>query len=473
MRSRLRIPLAALAAALAGCVPPAPYSLDAAETPALVAVDWREVHQTIVGFGGTMGWIHPHPERRREVFDLLFKQLGASVLRIRALGGEAGDEDSIEPENDDADPNSFNWSRFKVATSEAKNAVIIKAALERGVKTVIPTAWSPPGWMKTTGRRAGGGELEEKHLAEYAEAWAAYVIGMKRHFGIDTKYLSIQNEPDLRYYYPTCAMEPGPYAKAAAAVAARLAKEKLPVTLAGPDTCRIYHLPEYLRAMARAKVPPGTSPAPVLTHLYDLGIGYGKPEADPKRWRAARELARRHKRPLWLTEAANYLSHGVEKGSYAEAIIWAQKIHHALVSGDCEVVCYWSLYFDKRGEALVYAAESEARRFEITPKFWTSMNYYRFVRPGMLRCSARSSGRRLLVSAFRDPDSRRRVIVIVNTSDRPARVRLPFAARETWLAYVTSAAEKCHQSVACSRTMTLDPRSVTTLVHERPAAAGR
>ena len=51
-------------------------------------VDWLDVKQSIVGFGGTMGWIHPHPDRREEIFDLLFKKLGVSVLRIRALGGE-------------------------------------------------------------------------------------------------------------------------------------------------------------------------------------------------------------------------------------------------------------------------------------------------------------------------------------------------------------------------------------------------
>ena len=87
-------------------------------------------------------------------------------------------------------------------------------------------------------------------------------------------------------------------------------------------------------------------------------------------------------------ETANYLSTRITKGSYEEALVWAQKMHSALVDGDCEVVCYWSLFFDKKGEALIYCPKSEARNYEITPKYYTSMNFFRFIRPGMIRCSA-------------------------------------------------------------------------------------
>ncbi|NQT20145.1 MAG: hypothetical protein HQ592_10610 [Planctomycetes bacterium] len=91
-----------------------------------ISVDWASTHQTIVGFGGTMGWIHPHPRQREEVFDLLFTRLGVSVLRIRALGGEGGDELSLEPRNDNDDPNTFNWPALPIETTEAKNAIIAR-----------------------------------------------------------------------------------------------------------------------------------------------------------------------------------------------------------------------------------------------------------------------------------------------------------------------------------------------------------
>jgi len=440
----------------------------AAESGATVAdlsVDWDGTHQKIVGFGGTMGWIHPHPEKQDEVFDLLFTKLGASLLRIRALGGEKGDESCLEPVNDNDDPDRFDWKGLPIRETEAKNARIIKAAQKRGVKTVLAVTWSPPGWMKGSGRRAGGGELLDSALGEYAELWAAYLIGMKREFGIDIPLVSIQNEPDMQYYYPTCGIDEKLYPKAMSAVIERLKREKLETRVLGPDTCRIYHVPDYVETMEKAKVSPRS---PILTHLYDLSIPYERVDRDPERWRQAREFARRYGRALWLMETANYLSYGSERGSYDEALIWAQKIHHALVHGDCQVVCYWSLFFDKRGEALIYCAKSEDRKYEVTPKFYTSMNYFRFVRPGMLRCAARSAGRGLLVSAFRGEKSEAesRVIVAINPTRASKTVRLPGKTDERWETHMTTRTEECRRAGTAQGGAALDlpSRSVTTFV---------
>lgn len=428
-----------------------------------ITVDWASTHQRIVGFGGTMGWIHPHPAQREEVFDLLFDKLGVSVLRIRALGGEGGDELSLEPRNDNDDPNTFNWPAFPIKTTEAKNAIIIKAAAKRGVKTIIPVTWSPPGWMKDSGSRAWGGELKPELLDEYAELWAAYVIGMKREFDVDVRMLSIQNEPDMEYYYPTCGWSPELYARAVGRVEARLKREGLEVRVLGPDTCRIYNMPRYVEAMEKAKASPGT---PILTHLYDLSIPYERVDRDAERWRKARDVARGHKRALWLMETANYLSSAIDRGSYDEAMIWAQKIHWALTQGDCEVVCYWALFFDKPGEALIYCKESEHDEYEITPKFYTSMNYFRFVRPGMVRYTAQCEDEDLLVSAFRG-EGGERVIVIVNpgNAEKPA----AFARKPgDWRRFETTPVKKCVLTEWRGDGLLLPARSVTTLVHTAP-----
>lgn len=441
-------------------------SAAAGESPR-AKIDWDEPHQTIVGFGGTMGWIHPHPEKREEVYDLLFRELGASFLRIQALGGEDGDESTPEPENDNADPNAFDWEKFDFKQTERRAADAIRAARARGVKTVLPVAWSPPGWMKTTGRRAGGGTLKEENIAEYAELWTAYVLAMKRDFGVEIDALTIQNEPDLTYYYPTCRFDAELLAKTMAAVRARLEREKLPVRVLGPDTCRIYNLKAYLEAMEREKASPGT---PALTHLYDLTIPFEQVDRDPPRWKEARELAAGFKRPLWLVETANYLSNA-PPATFDEALLWAQKMHWALVAGDCEVVCYWQLFFDKKGEALVYCKKSEEKEYEITPKFYTSMNFFKFVRPGMRRCGTTSAAG-VLLSAFRtdESDGRARVLVAVNPAYEDREITLPKQSG-AWARYTTT--EKMH----CAREADLrdfaklecPARSVTTLVREAPA----
>jgi O-glycosyl hydrolase len=354
--------------------------------------------------------------------------------------------------------------------------------------------------MKDTGRRAGGGTLKEDMPEELAEAWAAYVIGMRREFEVDIRLLSIQNEPDLTYYYPTCGFTPQLYARTVRAVQARLDRENLRVRVLGPDVCRIYNLPRYLEQMERegydmgdahldahlavsrrgealGDVIKGRARKPLLTHLYDLAIPYGDVAQDAKRWREARKLARRSGRALWFTETANYVSYGVEEGSFEEAIIWARKIHHALADGDCEVVCYWSLFFDKIGEALVYCPQNGSNEYAITPKFYTSMNYFRFVRPGMTRVRAASSDPDLLVTAYAGGDSR--VVVIVNWAQAARSVRLsaPVVEHddETWQRYETTSARDCERVRPAvgtgaarlnspSSPIRIPARSVTTLV---------
>jgi len=424
-----------------------------------VAPDWQTPQQTIVGFGGTMGWIHPHEDIRDEVAELLFVKLGASVLRVRALGAEVHGERCLEDTNDNLDPFKFDWDWFPVKLTEGENAALILAARKRGVKTFVPTAWSPPGWMKENGKRTGGGTIDPKMAEELAELWAAYVIGMKRDFGIEIRHLSIQNEPDVEAGgHASCRIPPDVYAKLLVAVAARMKREKLDVQVLGPDTCHIANLPDYLKAMDAAKAVPG---APALTHMYDDSPTLGAVRRDAQRWRSARKAVADSGRPIWFMESANVGPNRPEPGGWDEALLWAQRIHHALVAANAEVVCYWQLYFDKKGEALVYAARNNARRYEITPKFYTSMNYYRFVRPGMVRVNVRG-GRGLLVSAFRAPDGAQRVVVVVNPLIGPVPLKLATGVSADWQRYETTRIKKCLRTPWPTGPVSLPARSVTT-----------
>jgi O-glycosyl hydrolase len=435
------------------------------QEPAEIRINRYRTHQTIVGFGGTMGWIHPPDERAEGVYDLIFKDLGASVLRLRALGSEEGEELSLELENDNADPYTFKWDLLPVKATERRNAAIAREARERGVKTIVPVAWSPPGWMKDNAKRTGmWGKLRDDVLDEYAELWAAYMVGMKREYGLEFQTISIQNEPDVTAeHHPGCMMAPELYARAMAAVSRRLEREGFDVRLLGPDVCNIFNLERYTLAMEEAGVSPGT---PLLTHLYDESIPYGAVERDPERWKAARELAREHGRSLWFMETSNREGEGVEHGSYEEALIWAQKMHHALVHGNCEVVCYWALYFDKKGQSLVYSAATDVDGFQITPKYYTSRNYYRFIRPGMLRMDARCSDERLLVSAYRGATitDNQMVVVVVNPGYQARSVELRHGSPSTWLRYETSPERSCKEVPWEEGPADLPARSVTTFV---------
>ncbi|MBN1810080.1 MAG: hypothetical protein JW909_13515 [Planctomycetes bacterium] len=427
-----------------------------------MSIDWGSERQEIVGFGGTMGWVHPSAKNLERVGELLFRDLGASVLRVRALGGETGDEDCPEPVNDNADSSVYAWENFHFARTERLNADIIRTAAKHGVRTIVATAWSPPGWMKDSGSRAGGW-FEERNSEELAELWAAYVVAMDREWKISIPFVSIQNEPDLSYpVYPTCGYRPETYVRALEATRARFSRERIRTCVVGPDTCRIYNLPEYKAALDAVGYD-----GPLLVHLYDLRIPYHRVDQDAPRWRAAREAA--GERPLWFMETANYLSGGVSKpGSYDEAFIWAQKMHHALVSGECRAVLYWSLYFDKPGEALIYAGKSGAAKYTLTPKYYTSMHFYRFVRPGMVMVPVRQAPEGVLVSAFRDRGDTGRVVVAINTLAEAVTLSLP-PEGYAWECHVTTERRYMRNAGMDVRSgaFVVPPRAVATCVGGR------
>jgi len=94
------------------------------------------------------------------------------------------------------------------------------------------------------------------------------------------------------------------------------------------------------------------------------------------------------------------------------------------------------------------------------------MNYFRFVRPGMIRCAARSEDEALLVSAFKDKGGGF-VIVVVNPTDAEKRAALAVGPGD-WKRYETTPAKKCVLTEWQGKYLLLQGRSVTTLVREAP-----
>jgi glucuronoarabinoxylan endo-1,4-beta-xylanase len=381
-----------------------------------ITIDGNKKRQTIAGFGGTVGWIYPPKEKLPEVADLLFKDLGVSILRLSALtkNGDPTDEGSPEPENDNADPKVIDWKRFDFEGCEAEQVAMARAAVERGLKTVVAASWSPPGWMKENKSRRWGGALRPGMEIELGELWAAYLVWMKKQ-GVEVSAVAIQNEPEVRWSYPTADFTPESLDKTARAVAARIRAEKgaPPVKLLYPEVSQLGRTKPYLEAASRGTL---AETGAVSVHAYNLSVDYYDLDSYRKLWREARPMFAKLGKPLWLTEFSNSTGafSGKEQGSWAEALAWARHMHLALVEGECSAVLFWGLYFDKKGEALIYAEKNKAENYEITPKFYTSKHFYKFIRPGAVRLECSPTEGILEASAFWHPERKELVCVIIN-----------------------------------------------------------
>ncbi len=441
--------------------------------PIVIKIDADARRQTVAGFGGTVGWIYPKKEKLEEVADLLFVDLGVSILRLSALSknGDGTDEGSPEMMNDNRDPNKIDWKGFDFASCEGEQAAIARAAAKRGVRSFVAASWSPPGWMKTDGTRKWGGRLKKGMETEFAELWTAYLLWMRREHGLKISALSLQNEPKTLRPYPTAEFKPRDLDRAARALRARAAREKLKPRLLYPEVARLSFLEEYLKAASRETL---AASGAISVHAYDLSVDYYEIDKYRAAWRKARKVVAPYRKPLWMTEFSNYSGafSGKQQGSWKEALAWARHVHLALVEGECSAVLFWGLYFDKKGEALLYAAKSKAGKYEITPKFYTSKNYFKFIRPGAVRVASAPTEGALEVSAFWHPKRKELVAVIINPGKKEKfaafQVKGLRAPKRTAM-YRTSAGEKCvaldpERERVDRKSLRFPGESVTTLI---------
>ncbi len=177
---------------------------------ASVCLDERVTYQEIEGFGGafteaaavTLGKIPA--EKREEVLRAYFDPKaghGYSLCRTHinscdfALGNYAYCE-----EDGDFDLRSFSIERDRQAL-----VPMIRRALEisgNGFK-LFASPWSPPAWMKTTGRMNRGGKLRPECRDVWARYYARYIREYEKE-GVPIWGLTVQNEPEAVQPWDSC-----------------------------------------------------------------------------------------------------------------------------------------------------------------------------------------------------------------------------------------------------------------------------
>lgn len=456
--------LAALIAARGFCADKATVTLE---------IDPTVKHQTIEGFGTCIvTWLPDKVARYQEddFPEFYLKTLGASVLRIDLWSGSVVKKQARWQDISHRD--------FSFEGAGARGQVFVDVAsrlhaASGGKLRVIASVWSPPDWMKINGsmlsgkpknngrnyaldfnnpverglwygpqegadgedryRHLGQNKLRPDHYLHYAKLlveWTRYF----RSLGLDLYAISPQNEPRFSHWFESCVYTPEEYAELLRVIAWMFQHEgeKQP-QLFGPEhmTHDIARNRLYLEAIASRPTALAALGA-IASHGYVDGYAV---DQLPGSSGAFRKLAEPYGKKIWMTEGAT--------GRHA----WPAPLHevgaaflNALTDGGVSLLTPWQVIGSEPDEHSLALMRGTTKKTSIV------MQYWRFIRPGMVRVEVHGENGPLGTAAFQDPVSERLVLVLLNRTKEAAPGTVILAGKASLRiaeAFVTDATRDC------------------------------
>lgn len=437
-----------------------------------IDINRTDRHQKIDGFGYSIAFqrtslVHNlSAKERSEVLDLLLdRRRGAAptILRL-GIGSSATNEyDKMlsiaptDPGGPDATPD-YRWDGW-----DGGQVWYTKEARKRGIDRFYADAWSAPGYMKDNGTDANGGALcglQGVPCAggDWREAYARYLVQYTKFYqreGIRIDELGFTNEPDWTAPYASMRFTP---AQAA----------------------------EFLKVLGPIARRAGVKVACCDSFGWQQSDAYAQAiEADPQARRylglfTGHGYASAADRPLpttattWMSEwapssVADGWNEAWDSGKGTDGLQVALRIHDTLALADASAFIFW-LGSSRGGTAALVQIDDANDAYRVSSRLYAFAAYSRFIRPGAVRLGVDSGRDGLKVSAYRNANGTE-VVELINTTNAAVTTTVDIT-RPT--AYVTDATHNLDRvpGVVAKRgghsTVTLAPRSLTTLVSERP-----
>jgi len=356
--------------------------------PPTATINWKEVHQTIDGFGGAAAEFLTSLTPSQADFFFTASGIGLSILRTQIIPDQATCDARYRK-------GACSNSNGQILNGELASAQL---AVARGA-IVFSTPWSPPGSFKSNGSFTNGGSLLPSHYSDWAGEIATYVTMMAKN-SVPVYAVSVQNEPDITANYGSCIYTAQeihdfvPYLYSALQ-SAGAASTKIIISEQASWSIDL---------TSKAMADPGVAP--------DVGIiaahGYGG-----KIW--PYNTGNMH---LWLTEVSSTSS--TYDGSIADGIQWAQRIHRYLSVANVNAWVWWFLTdMPNQGEGTDNAALTDFHG-NFPKRTYITGQWSKFVRPGWSRVEVYYLGS-VQITAFKDSGSHSFAIVAVNPKNRAIR----------------------------------------------------
>lgn len=428
---------------------PAAQSIDADRVPergALVRVDVANRYQVIEGFGAThiegfdlktgadlMGSVRP------QVIELVYGRIGITMGHLDVSPYENFDPERGSTSNDDGDPNHFNWPAFNFVRSDRQMSGIVALARAYGFDNFsihggTNLRWADP-WLIEM-RRAD----YRNYLAEVAENVVAPLVYWRDHFGVVPRWHHLFNEPTSGNSEMAGATVQE-IVDVVKAVGARLEREGfsgMRLVIASEET------EEASLATARAVLADPIARryvGAVGFHTYPYGSiysevrriletsGVGQPDATRLRVREAlRDLCRQYGLQLWMTEVSNGRA-GPLDSLRGRAIHIHDEIRYAGVSSYWAMFQAWDTYAERGScdEDCLVHFDRVRERASVSGTGYAIGHFARWVHRGAFVVETQSDDPLILVSAFRDDERHRLVVVLINNHPQPIRVKVSVA----------------------------------------------
>jgi iduronate 2-sulfatase len=376
--------------------------------PATVVLDAGLKHQKMEGFGASGAFyinrLITH-NNASQLADLLFRDLGLDIFRIRNVYQHAGYETD--------------------ANNTADTIQLGEAALGRPLKIQL-SAWGPPAALKSNDSDLGGGTLKKDGggnymYSAYADWWSDSLDYYAAN-GIVPDYVSIQNEPNWAAAYQSCEFAPvettnsAGYNIAFEAVWQKLAIENgtmnMPAML-GPETISFNKLDEYIDNLIVPQHAYGYA-----HHLYQNSVGENP---DALNAMMAGFNAGYGYKPLFQTEYA--VLNGNTNSPIIRMLNLAKLMHNALTVEEVSAYFYWALYWNGE-QGLIDIPNSST--YTITPEYYAFKHYSAFIEADWRRIDASSPEPGVDLSAFLSPARDEVSVIIINTNAAAVNLELNF-----------------------------------------------
>lgn len=402
------------------------YTDEAVERP-LVNIYPQITYQTFQGFGG------------------MFTE--AAAYCIKNAGGDHGDRIVADLFGDDGlryccgrvhldscdaslgnysamnDPTDPDLNTFSLLRDEEYLIPMIQkaqAVCSRPL-TLMVSPWSPPPFMKTNGEKNHGGRLKE----EYFEFWAKYICRFIKEYqrrGIRFSMLSLQNEPNATQTWDSCrfsAAEEREYLRLYLAPALK-AEGLADIEILIWDHNKERALERALETITDEEMDQIVSG--VAVHWYS-GDHFEQLAMIRETFPGKRMV---------FTEGCVEYSRFSRDDHLAHAQMYAHDMIGDLNNGiDCFM--HWSMIFDQNGgpnhvnnfcEAIIMC-DTEQKQYTKTLPYYYIAHFSRYIQPGAVRIGFSRFDDSLDLTAFRNPDGERVVVVMNRTAQD-----IPFILRE-------------------------------------------